>query len=200
MLLDNYYAFKKADFTRGASTPMKPSLFTTDGAETFNAEWYIRFCQSSSMYAHDLGYWMKNGKCTTFPVSDGAVDTDMGGVYFGSGSTPAYKGDYTLEAPIESGLTVYNQSTHFAFVEDEAGNVKAFTHYTLENTSDAEINVYEVGIVMPLMSEYSTSKWYPVLMTRDVFSSPVTIAPGALKMITLSIDLNFTLNVESTAE
>lgn len=109
------------------------------------------------------------------------------GVYFGSGTTPPTKEDYTLEAPIVSGLSVDSGSV--VEKDEGAGRYSISRSYILTNTSDANITVSEIGYVASL-AVGASSRYYQVLMERSLLPSPVTIQPGEAKLITYKFNFN----------
>lgn len=118
------------------------------------------------------------------------------GVYFGTGSTPANLADHTLQSPITSGLTITNPSRVLLESEKE-GQYTLSASYVLTNATEAELNIYEMGVVTPaLVGGQYGSCLYPVLMERTVLTEPITIPPGASKLVTYKITFNQTLNVD----
>lgn len=140
--------------------------------------------------------WLSRGKCTSLPTTySSTAGSAGGGVYFGTGSTPATWNDYTLESPITSGLTISSGGR----LPEQSGDAYSYlVTYTLYNTTDADINIYEVGLFSPV--SYSDSKHYLALMERTVLTEPITIPAGESKLVTYKITFNQTLNVESTTE
>lgn len=156
---------------------------------------YLTTTSNESQYTYDLGkcqygnlgYWLIRAKCSTFPVTPSSSSHEScGGVYFGSGSTPATKSDYTLESPISTGLTITNPNV-FNCTTNGAGQWVISASYVLTNTTAGEINIYEVGVVTPL---YASKTYRPFLMERTVLTAPITIAPGEAKLVTYKITFN----------
>lgn len=148
--------------------------------------------------SHTLGYFMKTARCEEPSVS---TDTfvDCSGVYFGSGSTPATATDYKLANPITSGLTITNQGS-VTISEEAEDRYTATAGYLLMNTSDTEINIYEVGLIGVLAGKYSYAPspldYRTCLLERQVLPKPVIIAPGETKFVTYKLIFNQILNVE----
>lgn len=142
---------------------------------------------------YDIGQFA-TGRCATVPAANKTAESVNPGVYFGSGSTPANKADNKLESLITSGLTIASPS---AFTESNDGNGKYefSASYVLTNTSGVEMNIYEVGFVLPIFNASSTY-YHPTLVERTVLDEPVTIPAGGTKMVTYKITFNQTLNVE----
>jgi hypothetical protein len=108
------------------------------------------------------------------------------GVYFGSGATPAAKSDYTLEAPITSGLSVTNQDV-FTAKDLSDGSMEWSCSYVLQNTTSESITIREIGIVTPV--GLNSSNYYCILMERSVLSNPVTIPAGEAYLLTYKITI-----------
>lgn len=145
-----------------------------------------------------IGACMRKGYASEVSNS---VETNsaLNGIYFGSGSTPATKSDYSLESPITSGLTI----TASALQNTTDGNGKYIysTDFIVKNTTESEINIYEMGAVSQLPSKAitnvsSAALCYPILFERTVLTEPITIAPGESKLVTYKLTFNQTLNVE----
>lgn len=155
--------------------------------------------QMKSVYAkysyNSPGKYMRYGRCRSIvstPLASSQLATYCG-IYFGSGSTPANKNDYTLESVIESGLSISNPSS---LVQSNDGNGKySFSSpIVISNTSDAEININEIGLFLP--GGENGSQWYLLLMERTVLTEPITIAPGESKLVEYKLTFNQTMNVE----
>jgi hypothetical protein len=138
---------------------------------------------------------MVYGNCRTplKTISDASNPNNLySGVYFGSGTTPAKMGDYKLESVINSGLSIVSSNLRTR----SSGEVNiVYAHFILENTTENNITVSELGIFTPIcnrgvssFSEYTS--YYNVLMERTVLESPVVIAPGEFKTITYQITFN----------
>lgn len=112
------------------------------------------------------------------------------GVRFGTGSTPATKADWDLENPMFSGLNI---SANTLVVSEEApGKYAAHNTFVVTNTTDAEINISEVGMYAPvnIMQDASTKRFYYALMERTVLDVPINIQPGASKVVTYKVTIN----------
>lgn len=195
MLLSNYDSYRKLMFSGGDSDidvhPEYLPMLNTNGAE-------MRLMPYSAMYSYfgDFGYWLNNAKCTTFPLGGTTVQSpgySSAGVWFGSGSTPATKADYKLESPIESGLSITNP-TRYTFV-DSGDKWEYSASYVLTNTTAADINIYEIGVVT--LVGIGSSKYHHVLMERTVLTEPITVPAGGAKLLTLKLTQNNVLNVEA---
>ena len=195
MFTNNYIKFQKARFTVKDYT-------TSCTLKNANNETVYGYLGNS--YCPDIGAHMTTAKCNEFVVQNTSttVATNVSqGVWFGTGSTPATKADYKLESPIESGLTITNPS---ALVWENDGNGKhtVYADFIVRNTTDAEINIYEIGVFTPFSAKSSTSlnaTGYTVnyiLMERTVLDEPISILPGESKLVTYKITFNQTLNVE----
>lgn len=102
------------------------------------------------------------------------MNTD--GIKLGSGTNPPSASDYTLQAPISSGLSVSVMASM------GIDNGIPFTEYmlTIHNTSSADITIGEIGYAQGMVSSSDqgstnyTRRYF--LWDRTVLSSPVTIA------------------------
>lgn len=153
---------------------------------------------SGQMYYTRDGFlgWMTASRCKRLPTTySSSASGAGGGVYFGTGSTPATWNDYTLESPITSGLTT---SSGGRLTERSGDTYSYLVTYTLYNNTDADINIYEVGLFSPV--SYRDDQHYLALMERTVLTEPITIPAGESKLVTYKITFNQTLNVENTTE
>ena len=105
------------------------------------------------------------------------------GVFFGSGSTPASRSDYTIESILKESSGLSNKMKSVASSRDDAGNVCIHGFYSMENTNaTAEISISELclfGFVRD-SSEY----YHNVLVDRTVLENPIVLKPGEEKLIT----------------
>lgn len=187
MFTNNYMSKKRAEF------------FGENNKHAFR-DWH-NFSNTIGIYNmsgnaikwYDIGQFV-TARAATVPSANSNMASVNPGVYFGSGSTPAKKSDYKLETPITSGLNITNPS---AFTETNDGNGKYefSASYVLANTSGAEMNIYEVGFVLPINCNYD-GYYHPILVERTVLVEPITIPAGGSKMVTYKITFNQTLNVE----
>lgn len=187
MFTNNYINYRKLAFEGdGYWLGNYAYLRTTNNEQVYSFS-------MNNCYTGDLGYWLTKAQCKTFPVSGISSATNNScGVFFGSGSTPATKDDYTLEAPITAGLTITNP-TKFNCVDEGQGKWVISASYVLTNTTDADIIIWEVGVVTTL---YASNTYRPFLMERTVLTEPITIPAGESKLVTYKITFNHTLNVE----
>lgn len=161
--------------------------------------------KATTFYDGGFVRWMGYGRCQAIKASQtgGASNSLAGsqvypGIYFGTGSTPASKADYTLESVISSGLTITNP-TALAWNNDSNGKYEAVADFAVRNTKDSEIHIYEIGLFLPIETGGSSLMdltWHNALMERTVLTEPITIAPGESKLVTYKITFNQTLNVE----
>lgn len=187
MLTRNYYAYRKLMFSGGPSLsgthPEQIMFYPVDGS----------YIGSSPIVKHDLtkygdfGYWLTRAKCTSFPNRYETSASKAGGVFFGSGATPATQYDYKLETPITSGLSIVNPS-QYSFNDNGNGQWTFSASYVVTNTTTAEITIREIGIVTAVNTDSST--YYPVLMERTVLDEPITIPAGDAKLITVKLTQN----------
>ena len=95
------------------------------------------------------------------------------GVYFGNGTATPTENDYQLSG---DHFTTYSYSYNVTYNSDT--NEMAIL-YTLTNTGDTPFTVSEIGCV-------SGSGLY-LLILHELLDSPVTIAPGGVGLVTLTI-------------
>ena len=159
-------------------------------------------------YIHNAGIlncarYMYAQSITGF-VAAQASGTISNGLYLGNGATPATQKDYTLESPITSGLTVSGNG-NTPSLENVVEGVYSYNYsFSVTNTSENEINIYEIGLFVPLYSSTYTSgapnmyyvPQHSTMVKRDVLTEPITIAPGATKVINYKLTFNQTLNVD----
>lgn len=193
MFTDNYIKFQKLKFESAAYSEYT-SLVNADGTS----------CTAYVLYSWgcDLGQWIKYARCRSitaqgtgrFPGSDKIYP----GVYFGSGSTPPTKSDYTLESPITSGLNITNPSS-LVWVNNGNGAYSCVSDFIVQNATGNAITINEIGIFVPTGANASGSVTNSitlnnVLMERTVLSEPITIPAGEAKLVTYKITFNQTLS------
>lgn len=116
------------------------------------------------------------------------------GLYFGTGSTPATVNDYTLEAPITSGMSVTKGTVLLGKESD--GVYAAMASHTIKNTSDTLINIYEAGVYGAIGYGNDSGYEKPFLLERTVLTEPISLQPGEEKIVTYKITFNQVLNVD----
>lgn len=145
-----------------------------------------------------IGQYILKARCRTLAENTGTssapIERTYPGVYFGSGSTPASKNDYTLESPITSGLSISNPSS--LMYKEKNGKHSYSAEFILKNTTDADINIYEIGLYGQVGYYGSSYMLYPCLYERTVLDEPITIPAGESKLVTYKITFNQILNVE----
>lgn len=137
----------------------------------------------------DVGGSMVWGRCQELPAVAGNATATGYGIYFGTGSTPATKDDYRLENPITSGLTITNPSS-ISEKNEADGIYSVEASFIVNNTSGAEVNIWELGVFTPVGKASTTSGCWAALMDRVVLDSPVIIPNGGTKMITYKLTFN----------
>lgn len=155
-------------------------------------------CSTQYSYNGDIGNYLLSGRSGTPGTNSGSLSSltpYSPGVYFGGGSTPATLNDYCLESPITSGLSVTNPTSPI----EESGNGKytLSASYLVGNTSESDINIWEIGF-FGFVGRYKSSTYYKydTLFERTVLTEPITIQPGESKIVTYKITFNQTLNIE----
>lgn len=183
MFTKNYIRLQNLIFQSTQYNTFDTTFVKIDGTTT-------RACIGQLGY---LGFkrWMALGRCQALTASSNEIGPTAinnalcPGVYFGSGSTPATRDDYTLEAPITSGLTITNGTVAYGGI---AGDYYAHALFTVQNTSENEITISEVGLFTPLAYDCSANVsnahiWNLFLMDRVVLEEPITIPAGGAKVV-----------------
>ena len=183
MFTNNYLRYKKAAF-------MGKDSFTyidVSGASK------ISYRNNKFSYnSEDIGGWMNKGKNSP-PATTVATS---GGVYFGSGSTPATKNDYTLEAPIESGVLTITSPAEVKAVDGGNGRYTFISDFIVRNDSDTEVNIWEIGLFSLATTSANSETHYLSLMERTVLTEPITIPAGESRLVTYKLTFNQTLSVD----
>lgn len=164
MFTKNYIEFKKAVFLGGLSYG---SFIDMNEASVSPADFGTA----------DIGAMMRTARCRT-PAAN------YGGVYFGTGATPAKRSDIKLEAVITTGLTITNSGNTLLAYENGVGT--ATSSYTVKNYTESEITIKEIGCY----TTFGSSKTSPVLFERTVLDEPITIPPGVTKLVTYKLTFN----------
>lgn len=154
-------------------------------------------CYLQYMLLDDIGYWMNRMSFKEMPTdySTSGIPSACG-IHVGTDPTPASKSDYKLGAPITSGLSA---SSGGLLTQKEAdGRWAIFSQFILTNTSEVEINIWEIGIFTAVNADnsFNSRQTWPVLMERTVFDEPITIQPGEQKLLIYKLTFNQTMNVE----
>lgn len=191
MLNDNYAAFMHNMFF-GSFSGASNGIYAKDMKNVAGNTAKI-YASMQLTYRKDIGAALYFPRCQNIVTNVVSSQGSTGyGVYFGSGSTPANKADITLESPITSGLEVSGKSTGCLNIAE--GQYMVLGQYVLKNTTEAEINIYETGVFLPIQT--ATTSWCLVMVDRTVLTEPITIAPGESKLVTYKLTFNQTLNVE----
>ena len=111
-------------------------------------------------------------------LSNGVTNATALALVFGSGDTTPTALDYALDTDETTNLTATGTNT-FSYASDKMEIVFA---YTIRNNSANSITIKEVGIKKQIYTT-SISTTVDVLLAREVFSSPITIAAGETKTI-----------------
>lgn len=142
---------------------------------------------------YDIGAFMHKMNIKDVVVTLGSSSGVLSpGIYLGSGSTPAQATDINLESPIKSGITATFIGK--GSIKEADGKYAVFSQFVLKNTTDSDINIYEVGYFSNIGK--TNAEYYLTLMERTVFSKPITIPAGESKFFTYKITFNQVLNVE----
>ena len=170
-------------------------MFTNNYIKYREALFFSRVTSSSFKTAKNTDYTGTTGfrdrdfgVCMGFPVIGDPTTSTATGVYFGSGTTLPTKDDYTLEAPIITGLIATGLQQNAIVSYDGNGKATAEGSYILKNTSEETITVNEIGYFANGHSNGTSS--YLILHERSVLDTPCVIEPGEAKMITYRIIFN----------
>lgn len=172
MLLNNFYYINMASAVMCASTPTKYYVTAPNGTTrvaTYSSAKSAGLLNGAS-FLTGIG---SNGYFTTY------------GFCLGRGATPATKADYALEDMITSGLSCITYSTATNWYDDGAEKIWS---YTMQNTSDADITIREIGKIGQF---YSGNTAYHVMVDRTVLDTPITIPAGETKVLSHSIRINY---------
>lgn len=183
MFTNNYIKFRRATFS-GHTT------FTYKGVDGAQKTGYLNKAYS---YSTDLGASMYTGKDTA--PTTGTLGSAKGGVFFGSGSTPATRDDYNLVAPIAANTLTVTSPAALQFLDDGKGKYSFVADFIVRNSSDAEVNVWEIGLFTPA-AHSSSELFYLCLMERTVLAEPITIPAGESKLVTYALHFNQILSVD----
>ena len=166
MLTKNFYSYMRAALKKTSATFTK-----TDGTtETF--ELY-----SDSPPFVIMKYW--------------TASVDIGGVSFGTGTTPADISDYYLESILDSKKISVATPSAVSFSQFDTYEEHSVTFGITNKTAEA-ITISEVGLAaVPYYSGSSTYVRKCVLVDRTVLDTPVTIPAGQSKQITYTIRFNY---------
>ena len=114
--------------------------------------------------------------------------TDIKGVSFGTGTTPATASDYSLESMLGSTQISVATPSSVSFSKVDTYEEYSVTFGVTNKTSN-DITISEVGLTaMPASA--GGSMCY-VLVDRTVLDTPVTIPAGQSKQITYTIRFNY---------
>ena len=110
--------------------------------------------------------------------------------YLGSGTIPAKACDYKLENKIESGYTASIEEKDINIPSSEQTSmyqlVINFTNTSDTNASDENMIINEIGLMVTDSStNFHDEELY--LIAREVFDTPITLAPGETKSFVLKL-------------
>ena len=108
----------------------------------------------------------------------------MGNGYLmlGTGTTTPTADDYRLESPITTNLSCDSVSV------SRTSLTKTYTA-TFTNSGSSDITVTEVGFIVYILYDFSSSDEYPdhFLMDRTVLETPITIPAGESRTVTYEL-------------
>lgn len=183
MYTNNYYAARK-------------SIFVGYGTTGYTAVDYSG--TTRNLYNYDVGSGTQDGNmCSVvFPMADSSgvspanntkLSTSTRGIRFGTGRTPPSLNDYTLSGELVTNISILSQTQSHDITDDGATvNMK----YIIENTSDTEITIGEMGLFHVLKYNNTANK-SSFLIDRQVFPEPIVIPPGSTVEIRYSLDYTF---------
>lgn len=118
-----------------------------------------------------------------------AENANFHSIYFGSGTSPVTREDYSLKF-VDSSLSV--QNTKFTG-KDDSGRPYCKHVLLCTNVSSVSVTIAEIGYAPRMygVDESGSNHKDPVLMDRTLLSSPVTLAPGESCSIDYSITNQF---------
>jgi hypothetical protein len=176
MLTNNYYALLKA-LVYGYGTAPGVNGIGIDGTSyqiTFSAVSPRNVFIMQSLFPTSINA----GSEVYIPAYIGKpASASSAGVYFGSGSTPPTKDDYTLENIITSGCKIETKNMERT-VENNIIMVK--TRYVISNTGSDNIIIGEVGIYGTTIVNGTSNTVANFLMERTVLDEPVVIPVGGV--------------------
>lgn len=131
-------------------------------------------------------YFSKYVRMPGYLLTQAHMHSDELGVLFGTDPTPATLNDYKMGARITSGISVANPSKFIRTEDTDKGTVTYSATYSVTNTSEAEINIYEIGVFCPATNG-SNSTTFGLMMEHTVLTEPIKITPGEIKAITYKL-------------
>lgn len=204
MFTRNYWLYQAANFVNKSNEVMgktendgKPKLITVSGAvagNTYNTTYNYRDVSFGLIHAVK--------QVSTFDVSQNSgddtnsiVSKSNGGVYFGSGNTPATIDDYKLSGDVIQNITT-SYVENSIYEEDGSAGTLSYT-YTITNNNDTEITIGEVALFgeaywqTASSSNSATYTHFFYLFERTALESPVTIPAGGVGQVTYTIRMNY---------
>lgn len=162
-----------------------------------NTNQYIRADYAPYDYAPILntGMYMNQAKFLNpfQTVSTTSVPSNLfyyGGVFFGTGTTPATVDDYAFSGEFITNCT-YTSSYNNEVLGDGT-KAKMTVLFTITNNNDADITIGEVGYLTPITyrKDYSVAQHTYILLEHTTLDSPITIAPGGVGQVTYVLQMN----------
>lgn len=183
-------------FTNNYINFMRSKVFDKDVPMTITSGGSVNMrsynTKEANSIGYSLGYWMNQVCVQAAPgaSSVSGIANVACGLYLGTGTTPATKDDYTIEAPITTGLSAVTGSKFE--VQEEDGKYTLYTDIVLTNTSESDVAISEFCLFIPFANTSSTPKWYAALAERTVLDEPIVIQPGEQKVVTYKLTFNQT--------
>ena len=166
MLTKNFYAYMRSAFKKTSATFTKTDGTTEKLSLTSDSPPFVI-----------MQYW--------------ATSVDIGGVSFGTGTTPATASDYALESILGSKKIGVAAPNAVSFSQFDTFDEYSVSFGVTNKTAEA-ITISEVGLTaVPYYSSSGSGTRKCVLVDRTVLDTPVTIPAGQSKQITYTIRFNY---------
>lgn len=158
MLTNNYYAILANSYAKSTT---KMQLTNSAGA---------KFTQYEDEWA-ELNFG--SADASTIP-----------NIFFGTGTTPPTRDDYTLSGTKIEGLTRQNMIGYYEMLDD---GIKITKSLFMNNTGTEDVTVGEIAWVTSMISYSMTYGYDDILLDRTLLEEPITIPAGGTAQINYSI-------------
>lgn len=151
----------------------------------------------SEMKSSSQAYWQKllnvygdpdkkNGEKAA-PYMDYVVtDFSVGGVIFGTGTTPPTLDDYCMSGETITAITWASNGLQSEITDN---GLTIANGYTITNTGEEAITIGEIGLIASPTG--STAEGNYALLERTVLDAPITIEPGGVGQVTYTVRFNY---------
>ena len=191
MLLKNWYSFlngllRAAPSFSGSSVSVRsydgsvvtPRTVNYGSSSSFDG--FNPFALSVNDPMYGTFYALNNTNTIYYGNSSSTSNVSTCGVLLGDGDVQPTFDDYKLSGNI---ITDFSAVTSMSVVETENG-LEMTAIYNITNTGSSDITIKEIG-----NTRYGGPN-IRILITRDVLSNPVIIAPGNSGIITYKLKIN----------